>query len=184
MKSACAGRRQRDPVGKVLPTADRAAKVDLMETSLPSQPSLASRLSRAARDERRLERRAADGRAGQRVGPGECMGAGGAPCGQGAGSASADRGKVPFVGRTPVSAHAAAHAGGAGGVADVMAIGGAKLARLSTLSYNKQRGRAARQKLCRGRVGTVRRLKQLVCALVVWGSLFGTAVAPAMAQGP
>ena len=28
------------------------------------------------------------------------------------------------------------------------------------------------------------RLKQLVCALVIWGSLFGTAVAPAMAQGP
>ena len=30
----------------------------------------------------------------------------------------------------------------------------------------------------------MRRLKQLVCAFVVWGSLFGTAVAPAMAQGP
>ena len=70
MKSARAGRSQRDPVGKVLPTAVRAAKVDLMETSLPSQPSVASRLSRAARDERRLERRAADGRAGQRR-PGE-----------------------------------------------------------------------------------------------------------------
>ena len=41
-----------------------------METNLPSQPSIASRLSRAARDERRLERRAADGRAGQRR-PGE-----------------------------------------------------------------------------------------------------------------
>ena len=30
----------------------------------------------------------------------------------------------------------------------------------------------------------MRRLKQLVCAFVVWVSLFGTAVAPAMAQGP
>ena len=48
-----------------------------------------------------------------------------------------------FTGRTAVPAHAAAHAGGAGGVADVLAVGGAKLARLSTLSYNKQRGRAA-----------------------------------------
>ena len=28
------------------------------------------------------------------------------------------------------------------------------------------------------------RLKQLVCAFFVWISLFGTAVAPAMAQGP
>ena len=50
---------------------------------------------------------------------------------------------VTSLGRTAVPAHAAAHAGGAGGVADVLAVGGAKLARLSTLSYNKQRGRAA-----------------------------------------
>ena len=41
-----------------------------METNLQSQPSIASRLSRAAHDERRLARRAADGRAGQRR-PGE-----------------------------------------------------------------------------------------------------------------
>jgi hypothetical protein len=40
--------------------------VDSMKISLPSQPSIAGRLSRAARDERRLECRAADGRAGQR----------------------------------------------------------------------------------------------------------------------
>lgn len=52
--------------------ADRpwGGKSGPMKTSLPNQPSVASRLSRAARDERRLERRAADGRAGLRR-PGE-----------------------------------------------------------------------------------------------------------------